>query len=203
MRALPDRNPADYGGRHHGRSQRAGRARLLGGAWPLSLILKRIEGTDKLRKDRERAAEKAKAEKAAEKAKSAGQAERQGGLSTETVAAIREAVEGPRPPARSRRCRWTRGEFPAVPANPGESHLIPDDLSESQSQAIRDSHYDLDRAAGVSHQPHVDPVPRAGEEMRGSSPRMTKEAVERDDRIPGYPEPGPGTAGHDGICGLI
>ena len=74
----------------------------------LSLILRRIESTDKLRRDRERAAEKAKAEK---KAKSAGGAKRQGGLSPETVAAIREAVEGPRtrPTARSRRCRWTRG----------------------------------------------------------------------------------------------
>ena len=114
----------------------------------LSLILKRIEGTDKLRKDRERAAEKEKAEKAAEKAKPApGGAERQGGLSTETVAAIHEAVLGrPLAPARTVTSApvdpWDPESFPAVRDNPGESHLIPDDLSESQSQAIRDSHYE-------------------------------------------------------------
>ena len=113
----------------------------------LSLILKRIEGTDKLRKDRERAAEKEKAEKAAEKAKSDGQARRQGGLSTETVAAIHEAVLGrPLAPARTVTTApvdpWDPESFPAVRDNPGESHLIPDDLSESQSQAIRDSHYE-------------------------------------------------------------
>ena len=112
----------------------------------LSHILKRIEATEKLCRERERAAEKAKAEKAAEKAKPAGQAERQGGLSAETVAAIREAVEGPRPPARTVTSvpvdPWNPAEFPAVPVNPGESHLIPDDCSESQSQSIRDSHYE-------------------------------------------------------------
>ena len=113
----------------------------------LSLILKRIEGTDKLRRDRERAAEKEKA--AAEKAAAtdADQAKRQGGLSAETVAAIREAVLG-RPLAPRRTVTsapvdpWDPESFPAVPENPGESHLIPDDLSESQSQAIRDSHYE-------------------------------------------------------------
>ena len=51
----------------------------------LALALRRIEATDKLREERERA--KAKAAPA-------GRAEQQGGLSTETVAAIREAVEG-------------------------------------------------------------------------------------------------------------
>ena len=111
----------------------------------LSLILKRIESTEKLRRDRERAAEKEKA--AAEKAATdAGQPKRQGGLSPETVAAIREAVEGPRPPARTVRSApvdpWDPESFPAVPDNPGESHLIPDDLSESQAQAIRDAHYE-------------------------------------------------------------
>ena len=113
----------------------------------LSHILRRIEATEKLRKDRERAAEKAKAEKAeAEKAKAADRAKRQGGLSPETVAAIHEAVLGPRPPARTVTSvpvdPWNPAEFPAVPANPGESHLIPDDLGESQSQSIRDSHYE-------------------------------------------------------------
>ena len=96
----------------------------------LSLILKRIEATDKLRRDRERAAEKAKAEKA----KSAGGAERQGGLSAETVAAIREAVEGPRPPRTVTSVPvnpWNPAEFPAVPANPGASHSIPDNPDES------------------------------------------------------------------------
>ena len=120
----------------------------------LSHILRRIEATEKLRKDRERAAEKAaekaKAEKAAEKTR------RQGGLSPETVAAIHEAVLGPRPPARTVTSvpvdPWDPESFPAVPANPGESHLIPDDpgeshsipddLGESQSQSIRDSHYE-------------------------------------------------------------
>ena len=120
----------------------------------LSLILKRIESTEKLRRDRERAAEKEKA--AAEKAKAekaAEKTERQGGLSPETVAAIHEAVLGPRP----RRTvtsvpvdPWNPAEFPAVPDNPGESHLIPDDpgqsrripLSPSEAQAIRDSHYE-------------------------------------------------------------
>ena len=108
----------------------------------LSHILRRIEATEKLRKDRERAAEKAKAEKA----KAADRAKRQGGLSPETVAAIHEAVLGPRPPARTVTSvpvdPWNPAEFPAVPANPGESHLIPDDPGESQSQAIRDSYYE-------------------------------------------------------------
>ena len=111
----------------------------------LSHILRRIEATEKLRKDRERAVEKA-AEKAAEKAKAADRTERQGGLSPETVAAIHEAVLGPRPPARTVTSvpvdPWNPAEFPAVPDNPGESHSIPDDLGESQSQAIRDSHYE-------------------------------------------------------------
>ena len=105
----------------------------------LSHILKRIEATEKLCRERERAAEKAKEEKAAEKAKPAGQAERQGGLSAETVAAIHEAVLGrPLAPARTVTSvpvdPWNPAEFPAVPVNPGESHLIPDDPGESQSQ---------------------------------------------------------------------
>ena len=119
----------------------------------LSLILKRIEATEKLCRERERAekaaAEKAKAEKAAEKTK------RQGGLSAETVAAIHEAVLGPRPPRTVTSVPvdpWDPESFPAVPENPGESHLIPDDLSESQSQAIRDSHYEswTETAPGAS-----------------------------------------------------
>ncbi len=113
----------------------------------LSLILKRIESTEKLRRDRERAAEKAEAaEKAAAEKAALARTERQGGLSAETVAALREAVEGPRPPRRTVTSApadpWNPEESPAVPANPSESHLIPDDLSESQAQAIRDAHYE-------------------------------------------------------------
>ncbi len=101
----------------------------------LSHILKRIESTEKLRKDRERAAEKEKAEKA----KSAGRAKGQGGLSPEAVAIIRAEVEGraPPPPRPHRKCTtapvdpWDPESFPAVPANPGESHSIPDNPGES------------------------------------------------------------------------
>ena len=101
----------------------------------LSLILKRIEATDKLRKDRERAAEKAKAEKA----KSAGRAKGQGGLSPEAVAIIRAEVEGrPPPPPRTVTSvpvdPWNPAEFPAVPVNPGESHLSPDHPYESWTE---------------------------------------------------------------------
>ena len=88
----------------------------------LSLILRRIESTEKLCRDRERAAEKEKA--AAQKAALA-RTERQGGLSPETVAALREAVEGPRPPARTVTSApvdpWDPESFPAariIPANP-------------------------------------------------------------------------------------
>ena len=109
----------------------------------LSLILRRIESTEKLCRDRESAAEKAereeKAEKAAaeeatkpaETAKPAGEAKRRGSLPPETVAAIHEAVLG-RPPAPPRTVTsvpvdpWNPADFPAVPVNPGESHLIPD-----------------------------------------------------------------------------
>ena len=100
----------------------------------LSHILKRIESTEKLRKDRERAAEKAKAEKA----KSAGRAKGQGGLSPEAVAIIRAEVEGRSPPPPAPRTvtsvpvdPWNPAEFPAVPDNPGESHSIPDNPAES------------------------------------------------------------------------
>ena len=67
----------------------------------LALVLKRIEGTDKLRLEREQAA--AKEAKAAPGAGQApGQAPPRKGLSPEAVAAIREAVEGrPRPPERA------------------------------------------------------------------------------------------------------
>ena len=81
----------------------------------LSLVLKRIEGTDKLRLERERAAAKA-----AKAAPGAGQAPVRKGHSPEAVAAIREVVEGrPRPPERA------VTSAPVDPWNPAESHLIP------------------------------------------------------------------------------
>ena len=86
----------------------------------LSLVLKRIEGTDKLRLERERAVAKAAAEAAAKAAPGAGQAPGRKGLSPEAVAAIREVVEGrPRPPERA------VTSVPVDPWNPAESHLIP------------------------------------------------------------------------------
>ena len=92
----------------------------------LSLVLKRIEGTDKLRIERERAA--AKAEKAAAKiAPGAGQAPPRKGLSPEAVAAIREVVEG-RPPPPKRAVT----SAPVDPWNPAESHLIPLNPGESR-----------------------------------------------------------------------
>ena len=79
----------------------------------LSLVLRRIEGTDKLRLERERAAAKA-----ARAAPGAGQAPVRKGLSPEAVAAIREVVEGrPRPPERA------VTSAPVDPWNPTESHL--------------------------------------------------------------------------------
>ena len=101
----------------------------------LSLVLKRIEGTDKLRIERERAAAKA-AEKAAAKAapgagQAAGQAPVRKGLSPEAVAAIREVVEGrPRPPERA------VTSAPVDPWNPAESHLIPLNPGESRPENV-------------------------------------------------------------------
>ena len=101
----------------------------------LSLILKRIESTDKLRKDSERPAEKAKAEKAKP---GAGEAKRQGGLSPETVAIVRAEVEGRATPPPGACGEVTSApvdpsnpvSFPAVTVGPGESHLIPDNPGE-------------------------------------------------------------------------
>ena len=99
----------------------------------LSLVLRRIEGTDKLRLERERAA--AKAARAAPGAgQAAGQALVRKGLSPEAVAAIREAVEGrPRRPARA------VTSAPVDPWNPSESHssqLIPLNPGESRSENV-------------------------------------------------------------------
>ena len=98
----------------------------------LSLVLKRIEGTDKLRLEREQAA--AKAARAAPGAGQApGQAPPRKGLSPEAVAAIREAVEGrPRPPERA------VTSAPVDPWNPSESHLIPLNPGESRPENDRD-----------------------------------------------------------------
>ena len=97
----------------------------------LSLVLKRIEGTDKLRIERERAAAKAAEKAAAKAAPGAGQAPVRKGLSPEAVAAIREVVEGrPRPPERA------VASAPVDPWNPSESHLIPLNLGESRPENV-------------------------------------------------------------------
>ena len=96
----------------------------------LALVLRRIEGTDKLRLERERAA--AKAARAAPGAgQAAGQAPVRKGLSPEAVAAIREVVEGrPRRPARA------VTSAPVDPWNPAESQLIPLNPGESRSENV-------------------------------------------------------------------
>ena len=99
----------------------------------LALVLRRIEGTDKLRLERERAA--AKAARAAPGAgQAAGQALVRKGLSPEAVAAIREAVEGrPRAPERA------VTSAPADPWNPAESQLsqlIPLNPGESRPENV-------------------------------------------------------------------
>ena len=99
----------------------------------LALVLKRIEGTDKLRLQREQAA--AKAARAAPGAGQApGQAPPRKGLSPETVDLIDEAVVGfrfrPRPPVTS---------APVDPWNPSESresHLIPLNPGESRPENV-------------------------------------------------------------------
>ena len=99
----------------------------------LALVLKRIEGTDKLRLQREQAA--AKAAKAAPGAGQApGQAPPRKGLSPETVDLIDEAVVGfrfrPRPPVTS---------APVDPWNPAESHLIPLNPGESRPENVSEA----------------------------------------------------------------
>ena len=152
----------------------------------LSHILKRIEATEKLRKDRERAAEKAKAEKD----KPAGRAKGQGGLSPEAVAIIRAEVEGdpPPPPPAPRTVTsvpvdpWNPAEFPAVPVNPGESHSIPDNPDESHLSPA--NHYES----------WTEIAPR----VYRTSPTsiLSLGPAEKDARIPGS---SPGMSAHDGI----
>ena len=95
----------------------------------LALLLRRIEGTDKLRLERER-----EAAKAARAAPGAGQAPVRKGLSPEAVAAIREVVEGrPRRPARA------VTSAPVDPWNPADSHLsqlIPLNPGESRPENV-------------------------------------------------------------------
>ena len=106
----------------------------------LSLVLKRIEGTDKLRLQREQAA--AKEAKAAPGAGQApGQAPPRKGLSPETVDLIDEAVVGfrfrPRPPGRA------VTSAPVDPWNPSESresHLIPLNPGESRPENVSEAY---------------------------------------------------------------
>ena len=104
----------------------------------LSLVLKRIEGTDKLRLAREQtAAKEAKAAPGAGQAP--GQAPPRKGLSPETVDLIGEAVVGfrfrPRPPVTSAPVDpWNPSESresQLIPLNPGESR--PENVSEASS----------------------------------------------------------------------
>ena len=122
----------------------------------LALVLKRIEGTDKLRLERERAAAKA-----AKAAPGAGQAPVRKGLSPEAVAAIREAVEGrPRRPARA------VTSAPVDPWNPAESQLsqlIPLNPGESRSENV----------SGVSRpgpDTHLTPFPKPKGRRRRPQP---------------------------------
>ena len=117
----------------------------------LSVILKRIEDTDKLRAAREEAAKKA-ATAAARKE----QAKK--GLSPETVQAMREVLLGPyaKPPR-------TVTSVPVDPWNPAEAPLsgsshradpIPSDPAESHQKAPSESH-----PADAPASPSADPVP--------------------------------------------
>ena len=113
----------------------------------LALVLKRIEGTDKLRLQREQAAAKE-----AKAAAGAGQAPPRKGLSPETVDLIDEAVVGfrfrPRPPVTS---------APVDPWNPAESHLIPLNPGESRRENVSgvSSFISLNGGREVNHFPQA------------------------------------------------
>ena len=118
----------------------------------LSLVLKRIEGTDKLRIERERAAAKEAEKAAAKAAPGAGQAPVRKGLSPEAVAAIREVVEGrPRPPERA------VTSAPVDPWNPAESHLIPLNPGESRPENVSEASSSISLNGGreVNHFPQA------------------------------------------------
>ena len=111
----------------------------------LSLVLKRIEGTDKLRIERERAAAKEAAKAAPGAGQAPGQAPPRKGLSPEAVAAIREAVEGrPRPPERA------VSSAPVDPWNPAESHLIPLNPGESRPENVSEASSSISLNGGRS-----------------------------------------------------
>ena len=118
----------------------------------LSLVLKRIEGTDKLRIERERAAAKAAEKAAAKAAPGAGQAPVRKGLSPEAVAAIREVVEG-RPPPPKRAVT----SAPVDPWNPAESHLIPLNPGESRPENVSEASSSISLNGGreVNHFPQA------------------------------------------------
>ena len=111
----------------------------------LSLVLKRIEGADKLRIERERAAAKAAEKAAAKAAPGAGQAPVRKGLSPEAVAAIREVVEG-RPPPPKRAVT----SAPVDPWNPAESHLIPLNPGESRPENVSEASSSISLNGGRS-----------------------------------------------------
>ena len=110
----------------------------------LSLAIKRIEGTDTLRLQRERATAKAAAE--AQAAPGAGPAPaKRKGLSPETVAWIQEQVEG-----RPRKPRRPVTSVPVDPWSPVESpsaHAIPADPAGSRIKYRRASRPDPARAS--------------------------------------------------------
>ena len=143
--AHPYRDPADDDALHPRRTQQARGARDAGRARPPVAVLKRIEGTDKLRLERERAA----AKEAAKAAPGAGQAPVRKGLSPEAVAAIREVVEGrPRPPGRA------VTSAPVDPWNPAESHLIPLNPGESRPENVSEASRPGPAAPGGLGQSH-------------------------------------------------
>ena len=121
----------------------------------LALVLKRIEGTDKLRLAREQAAAKAAAEAAAKAAPGAGQAPPRKGLSPETVDLIDEAVVGfrfrPRPTVTSAPID------PWAPAESRESHLIPLNPGESRPENVSEASSSISLNGGreVNHFPQA------------------------------------------------
>ena len=139
----------------------------------LSLILKRIEGTDKLRLQRERAAAK-EARAAPGAGQAPGQAPPRKGLSPETVDLIDEAVVGfrfrPRPPVTS------VPTDPWAPAESRESHLIPLNPGESRPENVPEA------SAAPGGLGQSDDVPHTSWPDQSGHPGMTRSG--RMDRIP-------------------
>ena len=175
----------------------------------LALVLKRIEGTDKLRLEREQAAAK-EARAAAGAGQAPGQAPPRKGLSPETVDLIDEAVVGfrfrPRPPVTSAPVDpWNPSESREshlIPLNPGESR--PENVSEAsfgparlRRRAVWDSPMMSRRAPDTSwpDQPGLVPGIRPStrptilrrswpQEMPGTSPGMTRRVGRSDGSHP-------------------